>query len=123
MAADFGKQPGYGRTRWGNETDAWTQPPGSRISYPAPRNVHLGERFSRGWPPRRNFGILVGIRWPAADDGATILNCSGGPRSASAIARSLIKIDRRYRRSTLWRYFVFRKKIAQSRARRPSQNS
>src|SRR5947199_272850 len=80
MAADFGKQPGYGRTRWGNETDAWTQPPGSRISYPAPRNVHLGERFSGGWPPRRNFGILVGIRWPAADDGATILSEAWGNR-------------------------------------------
>src|SRR5215510_5691238 len=78
MAADFGKQPRYGRTCWGNETDAWRQPPGSRISYPAPRNVHLGERFSGGWPPRRNFGILVGIRWPAADDGATILSCGGG---------------------------------------------
>src|SRR5207249_5361714 len=141
MAADFGKQPGYGRTRWGNETDAWTQPPGSRISYPAPRNVHLGERFSGSWPPRRNFGILVGIRWPAADDGATILREAWGDRPVvrrrrrrvpkrSGVSGCERKPDRAQRstnggpdakrRSTLWRYFVFRKKIAQSRARRPS---
>src|SRR6266567_4422319 len=80
MAADFGKQPGYGRTRCGNKTDAWTQPQRSRLPYPAPRNVHLGERFSRGRPSRRNFGILVGIGWPAADDGATILKETWGDR-------------------------------------------
>src|SRR3989442_15442741 len=98
MAADFGKQPGYGRTRCGNKTDAWTQPQRSRLPYPAPRNVHLGERFSRGRPSRRNFGILVGIGWPAANDGATIL------------------------KETLWRYFVFQKKNAQSQARRRAGN-
>src|SRR2546428_5453371 len=94
MAADFGKQPGYGRTRCGNKTDAWTEPQRTRLPYSTPRNVHLGGRFSRGRPSRRNFGILVGIGWPAADDGATIL------------------------KETLWRYFAFQKKIAQSQTRR-----